>query len=178
MQQLNAQLPVNNIRINKAIVLRRCIASANPSANCSTRSATLSANPPVLNIQSDGRRNKRLAILFGWLMARDEHLDKYIRLYQKRGFDVLTVRSDLQSIALPNYGSRVLATKVLNFLKDFAYQDIIAQGFSIGGYQFGELLVTLKHEKEVDARAHEVCDRFRGMIFDSMVDLAGGEFQL
>ena len=125
------------------------------------------------------RHTRRLAVLFGWLMARDDHLDKYRRLYLSKGFDVVTVDASIASVGLPTFGSQKLAERLLNFLKanNHEYGNIVTHGFSIGGYQFGEFLVQLQKELENDVvsprDANLVLSSIRGMIFDSLVDLPG-----
>jgi len=51
------------------------------------------------------------------------------------------------------------------------YQDIILHGFSVGGYLYGEICQKISNLPE--KKLSELCNRFKGQIWDSPVDVAG-----
>lgn len=120
-----------------------------------------------------GEKKKRpLAVVMAWLMAGEKQLEKYRQLYLRRGYDVLTVRTSPLQFVFPETGSQKIAENMVQFLAKAAqnYPQVLVHAFSVGAYQFGELLVRLK--SEISPAAELVKDRMKGIILDSAVDLA------
>ena len=108
-----------------------------------------------------------LVLLFGWLYSKEQHLEKYRKIYFDKGFDVLTVKANAKDILIPPLGSQVVAQRVLDFLKAHqSYDNIIVHTFSVGSYQFGEVLIMMNKVEN-----QELCDyfqsRFKGIVLDS-----------
>ncbi|CAG2116469.1 unnamed protein product [Medioppia subpectinata] len=117
---------------------------------------------------SDGRRP--LVVFFAWMLAKDQHIEKYRNLYFKRGFDVLTVKTSPLELIFPTRGSQKVAENVMNFMheKRSDYPSVVVHAFSVGAYQFGEVLVHLQRNGTVLADlAHTV----KGVIVDSVADM-------
>ena len=122
--------------------------------------------------------NRPLVVFLSWLMARETHLEKYRQIYFKHGFDVLTVKTSPLELIMPTTGSQVIARNLLDFLKNkvSTYPNVIVHGFSVGAYQFSEMLVLLERglygsNGTVDASCEIVKNAIKGMIFDSAVDV-------
>jgi hypothetical protein len=113
-----------------------------------------------------------LVVLFAWMLAKDKHIEKYRNLYFQRGFDVLTVKTEPFELLLPERGSQRVARNVLTFLNDAIkqYPKIIIHAFSVGAYQFGEVLVQME-KKENGSLRKTMQNAIQGMIFDSAADL-------
>lgn len=138
-------------------------------------STTISITPETILQQSnlmfhrsDGH-SKVLVITFSWLFARERHLQKYRKIYLERGYDMLTVKTNVLDVLYPINGSQKIAKNVVHFLEHahHKYDDILIHAFSIGTYQFGEVLVQWAHND----RSNEVTAKLRGQIFDSGVDV-------
>ncbi|RWS12210.1 transmembrane protein 53-B-like protein [Dinothrombium tinctorium] len=138
--------------------------------------ATLQSNAKQQNLASTRRR---LVILMAWMMAKEHHLEKYRKLYFRHGFDVLTVRTSPLQLMFPKNGSQKIAFNLLDYLKSQVsqYPNIVIHGFSVGAYQFGELILRMNREldnsREIDAKCHVVRENIKGLVFDSAVDLEG-----
>ena len=46
----------------------------------------------IQGYSAPGSENRPLVLLFGWMLAKQRHLDKYANLYHSKGFDVLTLQ--------------------------------------------------------------------------------------
>lgn len=127
--------------------------------------------------------NRPLVVFLSWLMARESHLEKYRQIYFKHGFDVLTVKTSPLELVRPTKGSQIIARNLLEFLKNkvSTYPNVIVHGFSVGAYQFSEMLVLLERglygsDGSVDASCEIVKNSIKGMIFDSAVDVDGAPY--
>lgn len=127
--------------------------------------------------------NRPLVVFLSWLMARESHLEKYRQIYFKHGFDVLTVKTSPLELIMPKTGSQIIAKNLLDFLKNkvSTYPNVIVHGFSVGAYQFSEMLVLLERglygsNGSVDASCEIVKNSIKGMIFDSAVDVDGAPY--
>ncbi|XP_046364945.1 transmembrane protein 53-like [Haliotis rufescens] len=116
-------------------------------------------------------RSRPLVVLVGWMNAKKRHLDKYGNLYISKGFDVLSVQVPPSKVIQPKK-AQVVMQEVINILDDSSRRDkpLMIHGFSVGGYLYGEMLVTLRDQA---SRYTSIRDRLLGQIFDSPVDFAG-----
>lgn len=118
-----------------------------------------------------GGREHPLTVVLAWMNARDSHLQRYHDLYLGLGFDVLTVRTLPLQLAFPATGAQVVAQRLLDFLLSHPnYSRLVVHGFSVGGYQFGEVLVRIRKE---EARYAQLLPRFKAQVYDSLVDYQG-----
>jgi len=118
------------------------------------------------------QKSRPLAVIFAWMLAKDKHIEKYRNLYFQRGFDVLTVKTEPFELLLPERGSQRIARSVLKFLNDAIkqYPQIVIHAFSVGAYQFGEVLVQME-KKENESILKTMHSAVKGMVFDSAADL-------
>ena len=124
-----------------------------------------------LYCSASDKESRQLAVLFAWMSAKDKHLVKYQKLYINRGFDVLTVTTEPLQLLFPEKGAQPIARAVLEFLLSdqvVNYQAIIVHAFSVGCYQFSEVLVEMERDKEVVARMSKV---IKGVVLDSGPDI-------
>lgn len=130
-------------------------------------------------------KSRPLAVLLTWLAAREKHIEKYRNLWLQKGFDVLTVKMDPHQLLLPKYGSIPLIQDVVRFLYSVSsvYPDFVLHCFSVGAYQFGEILnhlndpefmKTIRKESKSDRDPKAAIEQaIKGIIFDSAVNLDG-----
>lgn len=133
-----------------------------------------------------GQQGKRpLAVLLTWLAAKERHIEKYRTLWLNKGFDVLTVKMSPQQLLIPKLGSIPLIQDVVKFMYAVSpnYPDMLLHCFSVGAYQFGEIMAHLNDPAFMSqiARAtssssdpKETIEKaIKGIIFDSAVNLNG-----
>lgn len=116
--------------------------------------------------------------MLAWIAAKDKHIAKYREIYYKHGFDVLTLKTNPLDMMLPAIGSRKNAQHLLDYLtsKNNSYSDIVVHGFSVGAYQFGEILIKLKNildssDKQLASSGDKIVSQIKGLIFDSAADV-------
>jgi len=70
-------------------------------------------------------------------------------------------------LLLPPIGGRVVAANLVRYLSDIQpkYEEIVVHAFSVGGYQYGEVLLKLTSS----SRHRDLSSAFKGIIIDSMV---------
>ncbi|CAG2179988.1 unnamed protein product [Oppiella nova] len=119
-------------------------------------------------------KSRPLVVLLTWLMAQDKHVDKYSNLYLQKGFDVLTVKTNPFDLLFPAIGSRKIAQNCVTALhKELTqYSSVILHAFSVGAYQFGEILLEMQEQdKQVAHKTQQLEDRIKGIVFDSVVPI-------
>ena len=159
----------SNINVNsldKNIELRRRFSS-------SVVNESSSSNP-----DSDSQNDqKRLAIIFAYMLPKEKHLDKYRSIYFNKGFDVVTVKTSPFEFFFPTIGAHKIADNLIDQLMHqpslSKYSDIVVHGFSVGGYQFSEVLKKLQSRATTKAadKMERVTKSIKGTIFDSPCDV-------
>ena len=126
-----------------------------------------------------------LAVLLTWLAAQEKHIEKYRSLWLNKGFDVLTVKMSPQQLLLPKVGSIPLMQDVVKFMYAVSsnYPDMVLHCFSVGAYQFGEIMAHINDHEFMGqiAKATESSsdpkvtleNLIKGIIFDSAVSFEG-----
>lgn len=132
--------------------------------------------------------NSKLVVLFAFMTAKDKQIEKYRSLYYGKGFDVLTVRTPLLNFLYPQIGTQRIANNLVDTLNNRlarSYSSIVVHAFSVGGYQFSEVMKLLyeKAEDEVAAGlplSEQSCTNLlrsiKGTIFDSICTVDGVAF--
>lgn len=119
----------------------------------------------------DAKSKKPLAIILSWMLAKESHLEKYRSLYLTRGFDVLTVNIAPKDLLFPVSGSQVIATNVLDYLRNNnGYENVLVHAFSVGGYLMGEMFAKVRDNVD---KYNNILSRIQGVILDSAVDFEG-----
>lgn len=156
--------PIPNINVNsldKNIELRRRYSSSILNDNSNGGS----------NLQNDS--HKRLAIIFAYMLPKEKHLDKYRLIYFNKGFDVVTVKTSPFEFFFPTIGAHKIADNLIEQLMHqpslSKYSDIVVHGFSVGGYQFSEVLKKLR--EKATSETDKVSKSIKGTIFDSPCDV-------
>lgn len=104
-----------------------------------------------------------------WLMAKQKHLKKYAEIYTELGFDVMVVHITPWQLLWPTKGTQIVASETLKFLdSNKSYSPIVLHGFSVGAYQFGELM--LQMSRDMDRYSH-ILNRIICQIWDSAADI-------
>lgn len=136
-----------------------------------TLSKNLQLNTKEPKSADDGKSKKPLAVILSWMLAKDNHLEKYRSLYLSKGFDVLTVNIAPKDLLFPVSGSQVIASNVLDYLaQNNRYDKVIVHAFSVGGYMMGEMFVKMRDN---DLKYKDIVPRIQGIILDSAVDFEG-----
>ncbi|RWS03130.1 Transmembrane protein 53-like protein [Dinothrombium tinctorium] len=136
------------------------------------------------NYVCEGQRP--LTVILAWLAAKEKHLEKYRSIWLQRGFDVLTVKMSPYQFLVPSIGAKNLITDLLKFLYTSRkhYKDIILHCFSVGGYEYGEMLTQLQDKnylKQISMNSSEsenqvksqIDKLIKGIIMDSPVNIHG-----
>ncbi|XP_059152736.1 transmembrane protein 53-B-like [Physella acuta] len=131
----------------------------------------INQNIQLKTIQEFSASPRPLVLLFGWMLAKQRHLDKYGNLYHSKGFDVLSVQMKPTQVLIPTRAQKTVG-ELLSILEDnsLSQKPLMVHGFSVGGYMYGELLVKLGQNLD---RYQSVRNRLVGQIFDSPVDFEG-----
>ncbi|XP_046809326.1 uncharacterized protein LOC111688166 [Lucilia cuprina] len=110
-----------------------------------------------------------LVLMMAWLMAKQKHLKKYAEIYTELGFDVMVVHITPWQLLWPVKGTQVVAAETLKFLEsNKSYEPIVLHGFSVGAYQFGELM--LQMSRDMDRYSH-ILNRIICQVWDSAADI-------
>jgi hypothetical protein len=132
----------------------------------------INSNIQLKTIQHDSSASPRpLVLLFGWMLAKQRHLDKYGNMYHSKGFDVISLQMKPSQVLIPQRAQSTVES-LLNVLQDpsLARKPLMVHGFSVGGYMYGELLVKLEQNRE---QYKDIRSRLVGQVFDSPVDFEG-----
>ncbi|XP_037944779.1 uncharacterized protein LOC119679819 isoform X2 [Teleopsis dalmanni] len=110
-----------------------------------------------------------LVLMMAWLMAKQKHLKKYAQIYTDMGFDVMVVHITPWQLLWPVKGTQIVAAETLKFLENNkTYSPIVLHGFSVGAYQFGEIMLQMSRDME---RYSQVLNRIVCQIWDSAADI-------
>ncbi|XP_055380465.1 uncharacterized protein LOC129611366 [Condylostylus longicornis] len=135
----------------------------------------ISARPEKLEIDKNLKIqtpiDRPLCLLFSYMLAKKKHLLKFAKIYTDLGFDVLLVEITPWQLLWPTKGSQLIANDTVNFLynNQEKYSPMIIHGFSVGGYQWGELMVIMSRDLP---KYQPVLDKFRAQIWDSAADIS------
>lgn len=150
--------------VYRNIYLRCPLISGQRTYSAATAIApTRSTVAPAAVIEYTGTR-RPLVILMPWIFAREKHVEKFRKLYESRGFDILTVKTTAYDTLFPKNGSHQIARNLLRFLEQSDYDHILVHALSVGTYQFGEILVQLTKSP---GNLRDLQSRIKGCIFDS-----------
>ncbi|KAF5284582.1 hypothetical protein FQR65_LT02408 [Abscondita terminalis] len=126
--------------------------------------------PGISNFKVGGNFDKPLVILLSWMLAKRKHMIKFADIYMDHGFDVLSINITPWQMLWPRKGSQVIANEVVTFLDvNSRCTPLVVHGFSVGGYQWGEVLVRISQDQP---RFQHILDRISGQIWDSAADIS------
>ncbi|XP_055919511.1 uncharacterized protein LOC129951408 isoform X3 [Eupeodes corollae] len=110
-----------------------------------------------------------LVLIMSWLLAKQKHLRKYAEIYTELGFDVLVVHITPWQLLWPTKGTQLVAADTLKFLENNStYAPIVVHGFSVGAYQFGEMMLMMSRDMK---RYQPILDRMISQVWDSAADI-------
>ena len=86
--------------------------------------------------------------------------------------DNLYFRTRILDLLLPTMGTQIIAQNVVDVLQvlKHQYDNIVVHTFSVGGYQFGEVLVRLKRQQNNRMKEY-LMKNWKGLVLDSPVDV-------
>lgn len=123
----------------------------------------------VTDLKLSEPQDKPLVVMLSWMLAKRKHVYKFANYYTERGFDVLRVSISPWQLLWPTKGTQVVASDVVKFLDvNKSYAPLLIHGFSVGGYQWGEVLVHVVNNRK---RYQHVTDRIIGQVWDSAADI-------
>ncbi|XP_055850410.1 uncharacterized protein LOC129914973 isoform X2 [Episyrphus balteatus] len=110
-----------------------------------------------------------LVLIMSWLLAKQKHLKKYAEIYTDLGYDVLVVHITPWQFIWPTKGTQLVAADTLKFLENNStYSPIVVHGFSVGAYQFGEMMLIMSRDMK---RYQPILDRMISQVWDSAADI-------
>ena len=114
--------------------------------------------------------SRPLVFIYGWLVAKAKHIHKYGDFYLGKGFDVLHIKVSPDQLLWPTRAQGVVE-QALEFAAETKRetQPILAHGFSVGAYLYGETLVKINQMPSFK----DMAARIKGQIYDSPVDFNG-----
>jgi len=118
-----------------------------------------------------------LAVVVGWMGAKDSQLKPYLSFYHAHGFDTLSFAVGPMHVLAPSKAQQYM-NRVLNTALEISYEntktdnetdpkDIVFHSFSMGGYLFGQSLINIKNEPEKFGSLETL---IKAQIFDSPPD--------
>lgn len=113
-----------------------------------------------------GNPSGQLVIILGWMGAKDQHIEKYRRLYYQRGFDVLTCKTSTYDLLVKVDAVKKNAEKLIDCLDQHilpVYSDIIVHAFSVGAYYWCELITELNKVKTKEQIENGIQKHLKGM---------------
>jgi len=119
-----------------------------------------------------GDQKTSLAFMFTWLMARENQIDKYRRLYLDRGIDVLTNALTPVDVLRPRVRVRTNAQRIYDYFLSScdSYQKVVVHAFSGGVYHYSEVVSIMYRNPAIFS---QMKGRFKGAIYDSPADTDG-----
>ncbi|CAG5116239.1 unnamed protein product [Candidula unifasciata] len=131
----------------------------------------LSENIQLRTVQETAHYPRPLVLLFGWMLAKQRHLDKYCNMYHSNGFDVLSLKMKPAQVLIPQRAQNTVE-QLLSVLQEpgLTKRPLMVHGFSVGGYMYGELLLKLDQQRE---KYQCIRDQLTCQVFDSPVDFEG-----
>lgn len=120
-------------------------------------------------LDSEMEPNSRpIVLIYGWLVAKAQHIYKYGDFYLGKGYDVIHVKVLPEQLLRPKKAQSVVED-VLEYIKtSHPSKPILYHGFSVGAYLFGETLV--KIHSDPHSRFEDIGRRLCGQVIDSPVD--------
>lgn len=142
-------------------------------------------HPAPSSSTPDSNSNRRpLAVIAGWMGAKERQLRPYVNFYHARGIDTLSFAVGPTHVLMPNtaltHMERVLSAaknpqkggkdRELAVTSGQELQKVIFHHFSVGGFLYGQMLRLIS---EKDAQHGDVQNLIRAQIFDSPPDFRG-----
>ncbi|XP_072172220.1 uncharacterized protein [Diadema setosum] len=116
----------------------------------------------------DGRYSdpseRPVVVMFTWLLAKPRHVNKYVELYTRKGFDVLVVKTRPIDIAWPA-NAKQIAREILDYVTDGDKRPLLIHAFSVSSHVYAEMLDLA----DAEDRYSSVRYRIVGQVLDSCV---------
>jgi len=169
-------LPLN---IHVAPMVRLMSSSVEFSVNERLPSCALykSAGKVDGGVSGDSSKPNPVAVVFGWIGSSRRNVKKYEEIYHSLGIDTITISGEeVKTHVMKPAKSLAVCNSIMDILTDessdgLAARPLLLSGFSIGGYQVGNMMLTVKARGETEqSRFH---DRLACTVFDSIIDYQG-----
>ena len=112
---------------------------------------------------------RKLAVICGWMGAKDRQLRVYQEYYHRKKFDTLSFACGPQHIIMPSHASKTMAS-VCDEVVSLNYDTLVFHHFSMGGYLFGQML---RHLQANEDKRRALVDKIAVQVFDSPPDFSG-----
>jgi hypothetical protein len=109
---------------------------------------------------------RKVAVICGWMGAKERQLKVYQQFYQERGFDTLSFACGPQHVLRPHHAMKVMESVVDELIK-VQPEKVVFHHFSMGGYLFGQML---RHFKANDNKRQAIVPKIIAQVFDSPPD--------
>lgn len=108
------------------------------------------SNTTEFNLSNFESKGRPLAIIFPWLVAKPNSVQRFTDFYLSQNFDVLTLRSTRTSQLLkPKQYDKIIKAGVLpTLLSTTNHQTKLIHGFSVGGFIFSRTLKQIRESGE------------------------------
>lgn len=104
-----------------------------------------------------------------WFYADEKHLKKYIEFFLDLNCDVAVAQISFIEFLVPTKGAQVVAGDIVKFLANNEYyKDVILNGYSMGGYFWGECLLHIQKDM---VKYQQLVDRVKAQIWDSIANV-------
>jgi hypothetical protein len=138
------------------------------SINKSLPEIKLSRNQINYRPNAKNWEKKKLAIVIGWLGAKDQQMKTYLSYYHSHGFDTLSFAVGPRHIIFPQEATKHMQN-VWETAEELSPTDtpILLHAFSMGGYLFGQSLRCFENQPE---KYGNLKSQIRAQIYDSVPD--------
>jgi len=119
-------------------------------------------------------KSRKLAIVAGWMGAKQRQLRPYINFYHNRGYDVLSYAVGPGHVLKPSTATAMMA-KVIDIATDTddktpEHDHIVMHCFSVGGYLTGQMLRILSESKN-SIKMNKLHSMIKAQVYDSPPDM-------
>ncbi|RXG70364.1 hypothetical protein Avbf_01003 [Armadillidium vulgare] len=155
-------------KLNFAL-LEKCFHTHTFSRNLELVTVNKLSKVKGLQVTDDNVSKEPLTLMYSWMLAKDQHVMKYSKLYLDKGINVLKIKISLFDLLLPTRGTQIVAGQVLDFLHlNPHFGPLLVHGFSVGAYVFSESMVKVSDDMDYHG---PILKRFVGQIWDSGADI-------
>lgn len=145
---------------------RHC-SSVSSKSSSSITVKTISKQLHLRSVTTNDKNKKHLVLMYEWLFATPQAVNKYCDLYHQQGHDVMVIKGSLLDFIWPPTGYK-MSEQILNHLGKERNQEetYIVHAFSVGAYIYSLNLMLTKRQPEKFGFFRE---NIRGQVFDSIV---------
>jgi len=115
--------------------------------------------------EETGTGNRPLAVLAGWVGAKESQMKSYTQFYHQHGIDTISFAVGPRHVLFPEEAQN-LVNELLRIVHVPNGRSIIFHHFSVGGFLYGQALLAMKTNTEIGG----VKQLIKAQVFDSPPD--------